>query len=64
MVIPDGPEIRVTDRFGITVRGDYVRFADRHGMDLAKIAIPWIALEDRQELARRIGLLVDHSPIG
>jgi hypothetical protein len=61
VIIPDGPEIRITDRFGITVRGDYVRFADRHGTDLARISIPWIALEDRQELARRIGLLVDRT---
>ena len=61
IVIPEGPEISITDRFGITVFGDYVRFADRHGTDLAKISIPWISLEDRQELARRIGLLVDRA---
>jgi hypothetical protein len=61
VVVPDGPEIAITDRFGITVRGDYVRFADKHGTDLARISIPWIALEDRQELARRIGMLVDRS---
>ena len=38
IVIPDGPEIRVTEKFGITVRGDYLRFADKHGEDLARLA--------------------------
>ena len=44
---------------GVTVWGDYVRFADPDGTDLARVAIPWIAPEDRRELARRIGQLVD-----
>jgi hypothetical protein len=50
--------IEVTSKFGITVRGDYVRFADRHGTDLARVSVPWIGPEDRDELARRIGQLV------
>ncbi|MDB4959429.1 MAG: hypothetical protein JWO36_6998 [Myxococcales bacterium] len=54
-------QIVVTSRFGITVVGDYVRFADRHGADLARVSIPWIAPEDRDELARRIGQLVDRA---
>lgn len=66
VVLPDGKELRefrITSRFGITVRGDYVRFADPHGTDLGRVAIPWIAAEDRDELARRIGQLVhDTSP--
>jgi hypothetical protein len=62
IVVPDGKttrEVVVRSRFGITVWGDYIRFADHHGADLAKVAIPWIAPEDRRELARRIGQLVD-----
>ena len=61
VVLPDGKELRefrVTSKFGITVRGDYVRFADPHGTDLGRVAIPWIAAEDRDEIARRIGQLV------
>ena len=61
VVLPDGKELRefrITSRFGITVRGDYVRFADPHGTDLGRVAIPWIAAEDRDEIARRIGQLV------
>jgi hypothetical protein len=54
-------EITVRSRHGVTVVGDYVRFADPHGADLAKVAIPWIAPEDRDELARRIGQLIDHA---
>ncbi|NVB77148.1 MAG: hypothetical protein HOV81_02030 [Kofleriaceae bacterium] len=51
-------EVKVTSRFGVTVRGDYIRFADRHGTDLARVSVPWIGPEDRDELARRIGNLV------
>lgn len=61
VVVPEGRELRefrVTSRFGITVRGDYVRFADPEGTDLGRVAIPWIAAEDRDEIARRIGQLV------
>ena len=64
VVVPEGKELRefrVTSRFGITVRGDYVRFADPHGIDLGRVSIPWIAAEDRDEIARRIGQLV-HAP--
>jgi hypothetical protein len=62
VVIPDGKtskEIAVRSQHGVTVWGDYIRFADPDGTDLAKVAIPWIAPEDRRELARRIGQLVD-----
>lgn len=62
IVIPDGKGVRevvVRSRFGITVVGDYVRFAAPDGADLARISIPWIDPEDRRELARRIGQLVD-----
>lgn len=64
VVVPDGKELRqfrVTSRFGITVRGDYVRFADPQGTDLGRVAIPWIAAEDRDEIARRLGQLVHAS---
>jgi len=64
VVVPEGKELRefrVTSKFGITVRGDYVRFADQQGIDLGRVSIPWIAAEDRDEIARRIGQLV-HAP--
>jgi len=64
IVVPDGKKltkIRVHSRFGVTVWGDYIRFADPQGTDLARVSIPWIAPEDRKELARRIGQLVDHD---
>jgi hypothetical protein len=59
IVITDGPEIVMTSKFGITVSGDYIRFIDRQGTDVARVSIPWIAREDREELARRIGQLVE-----
>lgn len=52
-------DVVVKSQFGVTVRGDYIRFAAPDGTDLAKFAIPWIEREDRMELARRIGQLVD-----
>jgi len=64
VIIPTGEtniEVPVVSRFGITVRGDYIRFADRHGTDLARISVPWVGPEDREELARRIGQLVHRS---
>jgi hypothetical protein len=64
VVVLDGArrrEVTVRSRFGVTVVGDYVRFADPDGEDLARFAIPWIGPEDRRELARRIGQLVDAS---
>jgi len=64
IVVPDGKqtrEVRVTSRFGVTVRGDYVRFADKHGTDLAKVSLPWLGPEDRDEVARRIGQFVDRE---
>ncbi len=57
-------EITVRSRFGITVVGDYVRFAAPDGKDLARVSIPWISPEDRLELARRIGQLIDTPPVG
>jgi hypothetical protein len=59
IVITDGPEIVMTSKFGVTVSGDYIRFIDRQGTDVARVSIPWIAREDREELARRIGQLVE-----
>ncbi|HUS30967.1 MAG TPA: hypothetical protein VMZ53_20800 [Kofleriaceae bacterium] len=64
IVVPEGKGtkiVEVTDKFGVTVRGDYVRFADRHGTDLARVSVPWIGPEDRDELARRIGQLVHRA---
>jgi hypothetical protein len=54
-------EITVRSRYGITVAGDFLRFADPQGTDLARVAIPWIGPEDRLELAHRIGQLVDRE---
>jgi hypothetical protein len=54
-------EITVRSRYGITVVGDYLRFADPQGADLARVSIPWIGPEDRQELAHRIGQLIDRE---
>ncbi|HEX3761989.1 MAG TPA: hypothetical protein VHW23_24985 [Kofleriaceae bacterium] len=63
------PEVTVRSRHGVTVVGDYIRFADPHGADLARVSIPWLSPEDRAELAHRIGQridredLVDHAAI-
>jgi hypothetical protein len=46
-------------RFGVTVLGDRIRFAGPRGEDRASVWLPWIAPEDRRELARRIGDRLD-----
>ncbi|HEY4176028.1 MAG TPA: hypothetical protein VGM90_04325 [Kofleriaceae bacterium] len=64
IVVPNGKttrEVVVTSRFGVTVWGDYIRFANPDGEDLARVSIPWISSEDRLELARRIGQLIDKT---
>ncbi len=48
-------------RFGVTVLGDRVRFADPHGVDVGSIWLPWIAPEDRTELAKLFGEQVDQG---
>lgn len=54
-------EVTVRSRHGVTVVGDYVRFADPQGADLAAVSLPWLAPEDRAELAHRIGKLIDRD---
>lgn len=64
VTVPDGKakvEVTVTSRYGITVRGDFIRFADATGTDKARISVPWVGPEDREELARRIGQLVHRT---
>lgn len=51
---PDERCIRCTSRFGVTATGDYVRFADDKGQDLGSFFLPWVAPEDRDEIARII----------
>ena len=61
VVVPDGKRTReatVAPKFGVTVRGDYVRFVDSRHLDIARVSFPWIGPEDRDELARRIAQLV------
>ena len=53
--------VTVRSRFGVTVLGDYIRFADPTGLDLSRVSLPWIAREDREELARRFGAMVERE---
>lgn len=53
---------RFHTRFGVSVSGDRVVFCDRDDRRVAVLLLPWIAPEDRQELARRFGDLVDPAP--
>jgi hypothetical protein len=54
-------EVTVRSRHGVTVVGDYLRFADPQGADLAKVSLPWILPGDRGELARWIGQRIDRD---
>ena len=50
------------DRFGAAVSGDRLVFLDKRQAPVAALWLPWISVEDRRELARRFGELVDPSP--
>lgn len=56
-------DVRVTcrSRFGVTIFGDYLRFSTPAGDDLARVALPWIDRADRDELARRIGEVIERG---
>jgi hypothetical protein len=49
-------------RFGISVLGDRIRFEGANGRDRASAWLPWISAEDRVELARRLGRMLDPEP--
>jgi hypothetical protein len=47
--------VRCRSRYAVTVLGDRIRFQSPAGGDMASVWLPWIAPEDRAELAERIG---------
>lgn len=53
---------RFTSRLAVNALGDRIGFADDDDRLVASLWLPWIAPEDRTELARRFGELVDPSP--
>jgi hypothetical protein len=53
---------RFRSRLAVNAAGDRIAFADDDDRLVASLWLPWIAPEDRQELARRFGELVDPSP--
>ena len=56
-IVFDQTEIRVDRRIAIDVHRDQLRF--RAGREaIARVALPWLAAEDRAELARRIGAVL------
>jgi hypothetical protein len=59
---PSG-EVRVIcrGRYACTVIGDYVRFTTLAGDDLAHVSLPWVSRGDREEIARRIGEVVERG---
>lgn len=57
--------IQCRSRYGVTVIGDYIRFADPTGEDLGALSVPWVTPEDRRFLVHIIGQLIDASgPFG
>jgi hypothetical protein len=57
----EGVEVMLGSQYSITVRGDLLRFADETGTDRAHVALPWLAAEERQEIARRLAAAVRAS---
>lgn len=66
IVIPTpAGEVRVmcSGRFTCSVIGDYVRFTTPAGDDLAHVSLPWVSRGDREEIARRIGEVVERGRV-
>lgn len=66
IVIPTpAGEVRVmcSSRFAVSVIGDYVRFTTPAGDDLAHVSLPWVSRGDREEIARRIGQVVERDRV-
>ncbi len=53
--------VKCKSRFGVTVFGDQIQFADRDGVALATIWLPWVTPEDRVALAERFGVRLDQD---
>ncbi|HUS65965.1 MAG TPA: hypothetical protein VMZ28_15540 [Kofleriaceae bacterium] len=53
---------RVSSRLAVNALGDRIGFADEQDRLVASLWLPWLEPEDRTELARRFGELVDPSP--
>jgi hypothetical protein len=51
--------IQCGSRYGVTVLGDYIRFADPTGEDLGALSVPWVTPEDRRFMVQLIGQLID-----
>jgi hypothetical protein len=51
-------EVVLPSPHAITVRGDFLRFADATGVDRVRLGIPWLTPEERDELAARIAKFV------
>lgn len=56
--------IHCRSRYGVTVIGDYIRFADPTGADLGALSVPWVTPEDRRFVVQLIGQLIDPFPFG
>lgn len=60
--------IQCHSRYGVTVLGDYIRFADPTGEDLGALSVPWVTPEDRKFVVHLIGQLIEpngpHLPAG
>lgn len=63
IIIPNGRHgdhtFKIRERYGVTVTGDFIRFIDRAGNDLGRVALHWVDPEDRLELARQFGQVVE-----
>jgi len=54
--------IHCNSRYAVTLLGDRIRFESSDGRDVVSLWLPWIAHEDRAELAERMGNFV-HEPV-
>jgi hypothetical protein len=65
VLVPSGGHdhrLQCRSRCSVTVLGDRIRFHADDGRQTVSVWLPWIAPEDRAELAYRLGALVERGP--
>lgn|GEM_PF-1333246 len=55
--------VKTDSRYAVTLLGDRIRFESARGRDVASVWLPWISVEERTELCRRLGEVVDQSGV-
>ena len=57
----DQDTTQCNSRYSVTISGDRIRFAQPNGEEGEMLVLPWVSPEDRAELRKRFGAMVDQE---